>query len=188
MPNMNGDIYNLLELGRWDDLLISEEGWEAQCRPDIAMRAYEIRINAPLVPEKMEMVVNFAKPVSATAVKNLFNLCNGLRVGATKFSVFGILNTDSETEKYPLLFSPFDLNIPNIYGRPNGLANDSLIVGSSIESKSVGGDKLLHVMQLDGQIQIIKKDEAKTCIRRYDDVRKWLVSEFNIAVADRSRY
>ena len=66
----------LLELGRWDDLETDISGWRAIRRVDIAPMAYEIKINAPLEGRRLQLVVDFAKPV-----KSEYEIVGIFRVG-----------------------------------------------------------------------------------------------------------
>ena len=168
MPKTTNEIQTLLELGRWDDLETDISGWRAIRRVDIAPMAYEIKINAPLEGRRLQLVVDFAKPVKSVYISRLYSLCNGLRIGSLKFAIYGLLNT---------------------YEFPEGIDNDVFIIGVGTEGGK-GTDELnsIHYMEIDGNVRVVDKLNVKQVLRSYEDVEVWLKNEFERALADQTRF
>ena len=188
MPKTTNEIQTLLELDRWDDLETDISGWGAIRRVDIAPMAYEIKINAPLVGRRLQLVVDFAKPVKSEYINRLYGLCNGLRIGS-KFAIYGLLNTYEDPEEIPLRGSTLDINIPNTYGFLEDLDNDVFIVGVGTEGGK-GTDEInsIHYMEIDGKVRVVDKLNVKQVLRSYEDVEVWLKNEFERALADQTRF
>ena len=189
MPKTTNEIQTLLELGRWDDLETDISGWEAIRRVDIAPMAYEIKINAPLEGRRLQLVVDFAKPVKSEYISRLYSLCNGLRIGSLKFAIYGLLNTYEDPEEIPLGCSTFDISDANTYEFPEGIDNDVFIIGVGTEGGK-GTDELnsIHYMEIDGKVRVVDKLNVKQVLRSYEDVEVWLKNEFERALADQTRF
>ena len=85
------EIREILKLDQWPDLVVGTNGYAAKRRVDVAPLAYEIVINAPLTGLMIEKVIDFGGRADADLTRDLFSLCNGIRVGATKFAVYGVV-------------------------------------------------------------------------------------------------
>lgn len=85
------DIKKVFGLEEVADLVVSTNGFAAKRRPDIAPFAYEIVVNRPAKEETVRRFQDYAGGADTSMVRDLFSLCNGLRVGATKFGFYGIL-------------------------------------------------------------------------------------------------
>lgn len=183
-------IREILKLDQWPDLIVGPNGYAAKRRVDIAPLAYEIVINAPLSEEMIEEIADYAGKADASLTRELFRLCNGIRVGATKFAVYGVSRdlidrTVGDLACHP----PLDINVPNIYGRPKGWPDDYLIVGSSTED---GGNErnqeFFHAVTPQGNIVVASESSNSALSRQYDTVDQWLVTEVERALKDASRY
>lgn len=117
------NFVKLLELHSFPDLEILPGGIKAKRRPDIAPLAFEVAIIASAfdcldenrIPESLE-------GANQVIFEELFRSCNGLHVGATKFSVFGFITGDQSVGV------PWNIEPPNDVTRaqrPKG----TLIVG-----------------------------------------------------------
>jgi hypothetical protein len=171
-------VRSILNLDQWPDLVVGSNGFAAKRRVDIAPMAYEISINTPLRAEMIEKAVEFAGKADAGLTRDLFSLCNGVRVGATKFAVFGVLGQIDRTPDEVTGHPPLNINVPNIYGRPNGWPEDCLIVGSSNEA----GLKLLHAITPVGRIIVARKDDVSSVLRDFGSVQSWLAAEVDRAI------
>jgi hypothetical protein len=174
-------IREVLELDRWPDLVVHTYGFEARHRPDIAPLAYDISINNPPRAETIEKIVSYAGNADKLLTRDLFSLCNGLRVGATRFSVYGI-------PVQGVRFPPLDIDIPNIYGRVASWSEDDLIVGTSTEGTRSAAMKMMHAITPDGRIVVALESDASVVHREYARVRDWLAAEVERAVSDTTRF
>lgn len=182
-------IREILKLDRWPDLIVGPNGFAAKRRTDIAPLAYEIVINSPLRAEAVEKVVNYAGSADARLTRNLFSLCNGIRIGATKFAVYGVLAQIDRGSGDVASHPPLDINVPNIYGRPKSWPEDYLIVGSSTERGAFGSDsELVHAITPDGRIVVAEETDASIVRREYGSVDDWLAAEVDRAIRDETRF
>lgn len=179
-------IRDVLQLDRWPDLVVGPNGYAAKRRPDIAPFAYELVINNPLRAETLEKVVNYAGKADRELTRRLFSLCNGIRIGATKLAVYGVLAQIDRGWRDVAQHPPLDINVPNIYERPTGWPEDYLIVGSSTEDG--GKKKMFHAISSDARIVIAAKESASSVVREYDTVERWLASEVDRAIKDETRF
>ena len=189
MPKTTNEIQTLLELDRWNDLETDVSGWRAIPRVDIAPMAYEIKINAPLAATRLQLVVDFAKPVGSEHIRKLFGLYNGLIIGSFKFAIYGLLNSGKDPEETPISPSTISIEDVNAYGFPEELDNDVLIIGVGTEGgKGKGEIKTLHYMEIDGEVQVVDKLNVKQVLRSYEGVGVWLKNEFERSMADQTRF
>lgn len=179
-------IRDVLKLDRWPDLVVGPNGYAAKRRIDVAPLAYEIVINNPLRAETMEKVVNYAGKADRELTRRLFSLCNGIRIGATKFAVYGVLAQIDRGSGDVAGHPPLDINVPNIYGRPAGWPEDYLIVGSSTENS--GKMKMFHAITPNTRIIVAEKGNASAVLREYDTVEQWLAAEVDRAIKDETRF
>lgn len=182
-------IRALLNLDRWPDLEVASQGFAAKRRLDIAPRAFEINVNLPPSRETIEKIGEYAGKADSKTTKSLFKLCNGVRVGATKFGVFGVLR---KIEREPGSLgghSPLDINIPNVHERPQGWPEDVLIVAFSTEDRcEAKGVRHYHAITTDGRIIVAPENKPQAVVREYTSVDDWLVSEVDRALKDVNRY
>ena len=85
------NIREVLKLDQWPDLVAGPNGYAAKRRPDIAPFAYELKVNKPVDDSTLQTILEFAAGADPELTKELFSLCNGVRVGATKFGVYGVI-------------------------------------------------------------------------------------------------
>ena len=183
------DIRHILNLDQWPDLVAGPNGYAAKRRTDIAPLAYEILVNRPLRPEMIDKMVDFAGGADVSLVRELFSLCNGVRIGATKFAVYGVLGQIDRESSDVASHPPLDINIPNIYGRPGGWPDEYLMVGSSRESRqNQKGQKLVHAITPDGRIVVAGEEGASNALREYKSAKEWLAAEVDCALHDTTRY
>lgn len=186
---MNRSIREILELDRWPDLLVGPNGYAAKRRPDIAPFAYEILVNKPLEGLPLKKIYDFAGAADKRLTKNLFECCNGIRIGATKFAVFGVVDKINRTLDDRAYHPPLDINIPNIYGRPASWPEDYLIVGSSTEGyDDVDIREMTHAITPAGSIIVACEGDYLSVNRSYFEVDEWLSKEVDRALANCSRY
>ncbi len=183
------EICRILDLNKWADLIVGVNGYAAKRRPDIAPFAYEILVNKPLREQIVEKVVEFAGGADVNLARSLFGLCNGIRVGATKFGVYGVLGQIDRTSSDLAFHPPLDINIPNIYGRPEGWPEQYLIVGFSEEVFEASvNQKMIHAITPQGTILIAPKDDSSAVCREYSSIESWLSSEVQRAIDDVMRF
>lgn len=179
------EIRHLLELDRWPDLIVGPNGYAAKRRPDVAPFAYEVKINKPLGAEVLEKIVAFANGADPIMTRRLYSLCNGIRIGATKFGVYGVLGQIDRTSKDDAFHPPLDINVPNLYGKPDGWPDDHLIVGFSTEPVESGArQERTHAITPYGSVVVTKTDNAMERYREYSSVEAWLISEIDRALVD----
>jgi len=78
---------------------------------------------------------------------------------------------------------PFDINIPNLYGRPDGWPEDVLIVGASQTKEHEGeNEDILHCIESQHHVRVASKKNFKCALRQYQAVEDWLHSEVDIAL------
>ncbi|TLP61573.1 hypothetical protein FEE96_15160 [Parasedimentitalea maritima] len=176
------EIRTLLNLDRWTDLNCSAGGFTALGRPDIAPRAVDISVNKPLDPTNLKELVKFARPVPRAPIEELFGLCNGVMVGRYVFNVFGVLD---KTGGGGHAHIPLDTNVPNLYGRPEELDEELLILAKSTEITAPSGksSNFFHFIDTFGKISVSDSENLLKPVRTFDDVTKWLCSEFERAVS-----
>jgi hypothetical protein len=186
---MSPDIKKILDLEDFSDLEVSTNGVAAKRRPDIAPFAYEIVVNRPASEETLLRLQDYAAGADASMVRDLYCLCNGLRVGATKFAVYGVLTQGGNVSDDIIFGPPLDINIPNIYARPKTFPDGYLIVGSSKEIDPRGKElKALHSITPDATLVVTNEDDHLAVFRRYYSVEEWLVCEVRRAVEDSNRW
>ncbi|MBE1294575.1 MAG: hypothetical protein GJ677_18990 [Rhodobacteraceae bacterium] len=176
------DIFELLSLDRWSDVKSDQGGYTAGHRPDVAPSAFDVSINKPLKPELIPELLKFSEPVPKELVLTLFGLCNGAVIARTKLTIFGVLDATGGGNDAHI---PMDINVPNIYGRPEGLGSEPLILAKSSEVDASSGAKikLFHYADETGKIFVSSADRIMKPVRIYNDVQTWLRSEFEIAVS-----
>lgn len=182
-------IRDVLNLDQWPDLVVGQNGYAARRRIDIAPLAYEIKINAPLSALMIEELIEYAGRADANLSRDLFSLCNGIRVGATKFAVYGVLRQIDRASDDVALHPPLDINVPNIYGRPKGWPDEFLIVGSSTEDGvQAESRKMIHAITPYGSIIVAEEYDYAAVSRGYLAVGQWLAAEVDRALSDANRY
>jgi hypothetical protein len=171
----------LMDLTKRDDFHEHAGTLFAIHRLDIAPLAYEFQIQAPLCADILEQLVEFGSGANPDSIRTLYSRCNGLRVGATKFSIYGVRAEN--------MVQPWDINRPNIYGRPPGYPDDVLIVGHSTENAASGvAETYYHVIEPGPFISIHSTSGYNKLLRRYSSVIEWLMCEIVRALEDQSRY
>jgi hypothetical protein len=183
-------LREILKLDQWPDLVVGPNGFAAKRRIDKAPLAYEIVVNGPLTDEMMEKMIDYAGKADADLTKELFGLCNGIRVGATKFAVYGVMGSQIDRGAADIAYHPpLDINVPNIYGRPKGCPEDYLIVGSSTEDgENQRNQEFVHAITPHGTVVVASEDNISAVSRQYNTVSEWLVTEVQRALSDTTRY
>lgn len=172
------EITDLLNLDKFPDLLTSENGCVAIYRPEISKMSFGVIVNKPNI-KFMEKIVDLADPSRKETVKEIYMLCNGMRVDKF-FSVLGIPTTIYGSQAYTAYHIPSDFNHPNIYMVPEGFPENGIIVATSKASES-GAE--FHTVEPGGYIFVRDKFEFSSILRQYHTVRDWLASEFQLAVS-----
>ena len=185
-----GELVKLLKIDQLPDFHRTQNGWIAKRRVDIAPLAFEVVVNNPLGHHMKDRIAGFCGGACERMALRLFGLCNGLHIGATKFSVYGVLGQtvarDAQDEASHI---PFDINIPNLYGRPEGWSEEVLVVGTGSETNSDGQKtKLKHGITADCEIIVAEENSYEKPARLYQSVEDWLTFEVGRALADDSRY
>lgn len=170
-------IVELLKLKQWPDLARLRDGYVATHLPEVADFAFKIVINDPLASESIEKIVDFGAGADPDMIRRLYGLCNGLWVA--KFAVYGLLSGPWG------LMQPWDINVPNCYGRPAGFPEDYLIVGACYEKDENRKTRdLSHCFTGDGRIVVIDLENHETVLREYRSVKDWLRTEAERALAE----
>lgn len=177
--SMMEEITQLLDLERWGPIEEVNSVIYAKFREDLQPPRSDIAVSRPLPTDWLEKTVTFAKPASETSVRRLFSLCNGLRVGATRFATYAVL-----TDEYPGTGTRLDINVPNIYERPDFISEKDLIVGFGYLKQSAAFSEVSHVISESGDIYLVNHDSPTEVFRSYECVDDWLVSEFNHAASE----
>jgi hypothetical protein len=171
------NMIELLKLQRFPDLARLRDGYVAVHLPDVGDFAFKIGINDPLTSESIEKIVDFGAGADPDMIRQLYGLCNGLRVA--KFGVYGLLSGPWGW------MQPGDINVPNCYGRPTGFPEDYLIVGTHQDKDAAGKTlKRTHCITGDGQIVVIDLENHETVLREYGSVEDWLRAEAERALAE----
>lgn len=172
MPN----ISNTLNLRRWPDLQRLSQGYVAAHRPENGRYSYDVAVNDPLPEEQIEKIVEFGAGANATLIRDLFSLCNGLWV--CKFAVYGLRSGPYGLQQ------PWDINVPNLWGRPKALPEPYLIVGTCTEkSQDAVGRSFEHCIDNDDAIVVVANDDPTAVVRRYRSISEWLVGESERALS-----
>lgn len=182
------DIVDLLNLRRWQDFARTSGGWIAKRRIDIAPLAYEIKVNAPPSNAGLRELVQFARPASPDFVSQLYMLCNGLRVGATKFAVYGLRGDLPRDDPEASLHIVLDTNQINVWGRPQPCTEDLFFVGASSEGPPRNRREHYHYIGTSERIGVVQEGNLGTDVRSYDSVHDWLRAEVERALADIDNY
>jgi hypothetical protein len=180
---MKTEIRSLLRLDQWPDLVVGNGGFAAKRRVDIAPFAYEIVIGKPPREDTLRKLLDYATGADQNLVRDLFSLCNGIRIGATKFGVYGVLGQVDRSTSDATSCSPLDINVPNIYGRPEGWPESYLIVGFSREVERSGQRRrMLHAVTPHGKVTVSSEDDYLEVHREYPSIELWLLSEVQRAL------
>lgn len=186
---LTNDIQEVLHLDQWVDLIVGPNGYAAKRRPDIAPFAYEIMVNKPLGGKIIQSILEFAGDADSNLTRRLYSLCNGIRIGANKFGVYGVLGQIDRTSGDLAFHSPLDINIPNIYGRPKGWPESYLIVGFSGEASQDNTFKeMVHAIAPQGTIIVAATHDHLIVYRKYYSIEDWLSSEVQRALDDVERF
>ncbi|WP_158569342.1 hypothetical protein [Pseudotabrizicola alkalilacus] len=169
-------IVELLYLGQIEDLRRLRDGYVAVHLPEVGDFAFKIGINDPLTTESIEKIVDFGAGADPDMIRHLYRMCNGLWVA--KFAVFGLLSGPWG------LMQPWDINVPNCWGRPAGFPEDYLIVGTHQDKDDAGKTlQRSHCITGDGRIVVIDLENHETVLREYRSVEDWLQAEAERALA-----
>lgn len=183
------DIVRLLKLRDLPDFHETAGGCLALRRTDIAPMAYEVAVNAPPDPATLDQIVSFAKGADEKMIRALYALCNGLKIGATKFAVYGVLSSVDRSDAIDAINTPWDLNIPNTYGRPSSWRENTLIVGVGTERPTDKAPyKVYHSVEDRACIRVSPADNFDKALRSYSTVGDWLSQEVTRALSDRNHY
>lgn len=137
----------------------------------------------------LQKMLEFAAGADPELTKELFSLCNGVRVGATKFGVYGIIGAIDRSSSDSGYHPPLDINIPNIYGRPETWPENCLIVGFSYESSRGKTDqKMIHAITPNGKVIVAEERDFLAVDREYYSVEDWLSREVKRALDDVLRF
>lgn len=182
-------VVSILELDQYPDFYCNKYGCMAKRRPDVAPFAFEITLNAPLDSATLREIMAYAKGACQDLVRDLYSVCNGLRVGATKFTVYGVNSELPRDDFDAVQFMPIDINRANIYGRPETYPENCLIIGSSSEISDNGAKlECYHSIENRSIIRVSLKEDFNTILRQYGDVEDWLKSETKRAIHDETLY
>jgi hypothetical protein len=163
-------ILELLNLGRFPDLERVRQGHVAIHQPQNGPLSYRIKINDPLPSQSIEHIVGFGLGADPDLIRQLYQLCNGLWVA--DFAVYGLLSGPSG------LSQPWDINVPNLYGRPEGLSESFLIVGLNDEKSADAQTlRLSHCITADGRIVVMELVKPTIFLREYRSIEDWLQTE-----------
>lgn len=180
------EIRRILKLDIWPDFFADPTAFAAKRRPDIAPLAYEISVNKPLGGNTLDKIVGFANGADAALTRRLYSLCNGIRIGATKFGVYGVVGQIDRGSDAGAAHPPLNINIPNIYERPADWPDDHLIVGFSREPDN--SERLIHAITPNGSIIVAGKGNHLAPYRTYFSVESWLQAEVERALANKDRF
>jgi hypothetical protein len=177
------DIKELLNLNQFPDLVESSGGYAAKRRPDIAPFAYEIKVNKPLKAVTVQKVLDYSGGADENLVRELFGLCNGMRIGATKFGVYGVLGQIDRGSVDFTFHSPLDINVPNVFERPESWPESYLIVGFSTEfNDTQSSQDRFHSITPTGKLIVSMASDHKNVFREYFSISSWLASEVQRAL------
>ncbi|MEL6643241.1 MAG: hypothetical protein AAFQ79_04840 [Pseudomonadota bacterium] len=183
------DLVSLLDLRDMADFVKAPGGYMALRRTDVAPLAYEVRVNSPPSAETLKKIMIFANGANPDFVRTLYESCNGMWVGATKFAVYGVIGSIDRGDTEVAMSTPWDINVPNIYGRPESWPDDALIVGIGTEYRSDGPSaKVHHSIEAGSRIRVSLDTDYDTILRSYTTVRDWITGEVARALADRDRW
>jgi hypothetical protein len=169
-------ILELLNLGRFPDLARLRQGYMAIHQPEKGQLSFRIKVNDPLASESIEKIVVFGSGADPGLIRSLYQLCNGLWVA--DFAVYGLLSGPWG------LSQPWDINVPNCYGRPEGFPENFLIVGVSSEKDKEGQMlKRSHCITADGRVVVVELEKPDIILREYRSIEAWLQMESERALA-----
>lgn len=180
------EIVELLGLRELPDFHQTEGGCIAVRRPDVAPLAYEVTVNAPVQASTLEKLVEYGQGASASMIRRLYGLCNGMKVGFGGFDVYGIPGGQMDrSDVQKAVHIPFDINDPNIYGRPKDIPDDALIVASGNGLRGSGSETSdpYHIITPDDRIVVATAGRFEVPERTYSTVDAWLVAEFHAALS-----
>ncbi|MEL6517671.1 MAG: hypothetical protein AAFQ39_08140, partial [Pseudomonadota bacterium] len=152
-------------------------------RPDVAPLAYEVIILASAYDHlDRDGISDFLNGANQDIFEELFRSCNGLRIGATKFGVFGFTTGNQSVGV------PWNIETPNDATRaqrPTG----TLVVGTSNASIRDGSrEKCYHTIQSEPTIHVTPENDFSDVLRSYTSVAEWLASEVALAMHDRANW
>ena len=169
-------IVELLNLERFPDLARLRDGYLAIHQPEKGQFAYRVKVNDPLSSTSIEKTVEFGSGADPVLIRRLYQLCNGLWVA--KFAVYGLLSGPWG------LSQPWDINVPNCYGRPKGFPENYLIVGVHDEKVKEGQTlELSHCITADGRVVVVELEKPDVIWREYRSIDEWLQTEVERALA-----
>lgn len=182
-------IKQLLDLTQWDDLEEGKYNYAAKKRIDIAPLAYEIVVNKPLTNAMVEKVVTFGGGASAKLIRDLYSLCNGLHIGATRFSIYGVLIAVEGGVNPFGYFPPFDIESLNLYSRPSDCPDEYLLVASHYEREpDKKSQQIYHAITNNESIVVVKEGSFDRPIREYKSIEKWIEVEVASALKQKKPY
>ncbi len=169
-------IIELLNLERFPDLARLRDGYVVIHEPEKGQSLYKLDVNDPLSPESIEKIVVFGEGADPALIRRLYQLCNGLRVA--KLGIYGLLSGPWGAAQ------PWDINVPNLYGRPEGFPENFLIVGTNREKDKEGQTlKLSHCITADGRVVVVELEKPDVIWREYCSIDEWLQTEVERALA-----
>jgi hypothetical protein len=167
---MQLSILELLDLRRFPDLERVSQGYVAIHQPEQGRLSYKVKLNDPLSAGSVEKIVSFGLGAEPSLIRQLYLLCNGLWVA--KFVVYGLLSGPSGLQQ------PWDINVPNLYGRPEGFPENFLIVGISEEKNEKGQTiELSHCITADSRVVVVELQKPYIFLREYLSIENWLQKE-----------
>ncbi|MEM1066460.1 MAG: hypothetical protein AAGJ74_13250 [Pseudomonadota bacterium] len=184
------DIADFLGLRDMPNFARTPGSFVAMRRTDIAPLAYEVVVNAPPRPDTLEALVAFADGASPDLVRTLYEACNGMFVGATKFGVYGVREAGIDRSDFESATNtPWSINLPNIYERPASWPHAALIVGvGDAYATAEESTRLYHSIEAGPRICVSPETDFEAEVRAYTSVEDWLSAEVALALADRDRW
>jgi hypothetical protein len=183
------DIIGFLQADYGIDPIDTGHGIVAMLRTDIAPSGYEVAISAPLNKEQIDDIVRFGQGASEMLIRELYGSCTGIKIGATKFCIYGMTFDPAEgSGPYARYNIPFDLNTPNLWERIKGLEETSLIIARSNQYHAEGYTSYIHTIDADDKISTRLKDDAAKVLTSYDSLEVWLKTELHAALSQKDKW